>query len=189
MLLTRASGTTGAYGWFKSTGASNTRLPVLLLEPNTAYDVRVRARSALATGLWSDTARAMTNPLSGTNRPRVTLYLNGVTKVKEVPGVTATLTIDSTVVEEGDETTATITVVTDGPKEPHAFMGNLLIRAEAGTAGENDFQVQGVNNASIGVNSLGFDPVESGGVITSYQRSLRQPQGIADGECGSDGVA
>ena len=88
----------------------------------------------------------------------------------DVPRVTATLTVDSTEVEEGDETTATITVVTDGPREPHALMGNLLIRAEAGTAGEKDFQLQGVNGARMSVSSVGFDPVESGGVITSYQR-------------------
>ena len=85
--LTRASGSTGAYGWFKSTDASTTRLPVLLLEPDTAYDVRVRARTALAAGPWSDTARARTNPLQGTNRPQVTLDLNGVTKVKEGDGL------------------------------------------------------------------------------------------------------
>ena len=88
----------------------------------------------------------------------------------DVPRVTATLTVDSTEVEEGDETTATITVVTDGPREPHVFMGNLLIRAEAGTAGEKDFQIQGVNGARMSVSYAGFDPVESGGVITSYQR-------------------
>ena len=88
----------------------------------------------------------------------------------DVPRVTATLTVDSTEVEEGDETTATITVVTDGPREPHAFMGNLLIQAEAGTAEEKDFQLQGVNGARMSVGQAGFDPVESGGVITSYQR-------------------
>ena len=71
----------------KSVDASTTRLPVLLLEPDTAYDVRVRARTALATGPWSGTARARTNPLQGTNRPQVTLDLNGVTKVKERDGL------------------------------------------------------------------------------------------------------
>ena len=71
----------------KSVDASTTRLPVLLLEPDTAYDVRVRARTALATGPWSDTARARTNPLQGTNMPQVTLDLNGVTKVKEGDGL------------------------------------------------------------------------------------------------------
>ena len=71
----------------KSVDASTTRLPVLLLEPDTAYDVRVRARTALATGPWSGTARARTNPLQGTNEPRVTLDLNGVTKVKERDGL------------------------------------------------------------------------------------------------------
>ncbi len=53
----------------------------------------------------------------------------------DVPTVTAALTVDSTEVEEGDEITATITFVTDGPKEPHAFMGTLLLRAEASTEG------------------------------------------------------
>ena len=46
--------------------------------------MRVRARTYLATGPWSDTVRAMTNPLvnSGTNNLSVTLDLDGVTKVK-----------------------------------------------------------------------------------------------------------
>ena len=92
----------------------------------------------------------------------------------DVPTVTAALTVDSTEVEEGDEITATITFVTDGPRVPHAFMGTLLLRAEAGTAGEKDFQLYSLtnlsnrSNVSTGV-GLGFDPVESGGVITSYQ--------------------
>ena len=74
----------GVNGAFRVTGGSTTRLPVLLLEPDTAYDVRVRARSDLATGAWSDTVRARTNPLvnSGTNNPSITLDLDGVTKVK-----------------------------------------------------------------------------------------------------------
>ena len=40
-------------------------LPVLLLEPDTAYDVRVRARTYFASGPWSDTVRATTRPLQG----------------------------------------------------------------------------------------------------------------------------
>ena len=67
----------------KRVNASTTRLPVLLLEPNAAYDVSVRALSGLAAGPWSDTVRATTNPLQGTNNPSVTLDLNDVTKVKE----------------------------------------------------------------------------------------------------------
>ena len=69
-------------GVTRTTGGSTTRLPVLLLEPDTAYDVRVRARSGLASGPWSDTVRATTRPLQGTNSPVVTLDLDGVTKVK-----------------------------------------------------------------------------------------------------------
>ena len=74
----------GVDGAFRVTGGSTTRLPVLLLEPDTAYSVRVRARSGLATGAWSDTVRAQTNPLvnSGTNNPSITLDIDGVEKVK-----------------------------------------------------------------------------------------------------------
>ena len=79
--------TRGSQLRLKSVDASTTRLPVLLLEPDTAYDVRVRARTDLAAGPWSGTARARTNPLQGTNRPQVTLDLNGVTKVKERDGL------------------------------------------------------------------------------------------------------
>ena len=68
-------------GVTRTTGGSTTRLPVLLLEPDTVYDIRVRARSGLASGPWSDTVRATTRPLvgSGTNSPVVTLDLDGVT--------------------------------------------------------------------------------------------------------------
>ena len=79
--------TRGSQLRLKSVDASTTRLPVLLLEPNTAYDVRVRARTDLATGPGSGTARARTDPLQGTNGPRVTLDLNSVTKVKEGDGL------------------------------------------------------------------------------------------------------
>ncbi len=77
-----AAGETEATGVTRTTGGSNTRLPVLLLEPDTAYDVRVRARTYFASGPWSETVRATTNPLQGTNNPSVTLDLDGVTKVK-----------------------------------------------------------------------------------------------------------
>ena len=79
-----APGETDATGVTKTTGGSTLRLPVLLLEPDTAYNVRVRARTYLASGPWSDTATTTTNPLvnSGTNNPVVTLDLNDVTKVK-----------------------------------------------------------------------------------------------------------
>ena len=55
----------------------------MLLEPDTVYDVRVRARTGLASGPWSDTVRAPTRPLQGTNSVSVELDLNGVTKVKQ----------------------------------------------------------------------------------------------------------
>ena len=70
-------------GVTRTTGGSTTRLPVLLLEPDTAYDVRVRARTYLASGPWSETVRAKTNPLQGTNSVSVELDLNDITKVKQ----------------------------------------------------------------------------------------------------------
>ena len=73
---------TGATGATKTTGGSTTRLPVLLLEPDKAYDVRVRARTHFASGPWSDTAQARTNALQGSNNPSVMLDLDGVTKLK-----------------------------------------------------------------------------------------------------------
>ena len=42
----------------------------------------MRARTYFASGPWSDTVRATTNPLQGTNNPSVTLDLDGVTRVK-----------------------------------------------------------------------------------------------------------
>ena len=83
VLLSPAPGSTGAYGATKTTGGSTTRLPVLLLEPDAAYDVRVRARSGLASGPWSDTVRATTRPLQEPNNISVELDLNDVTKVKQ----------------------------------------------------------------------------------------------------------
>ncbi len=75
-----ARGTSG--GVTKATGGSTLRLPVLLLEPDTAYDVRVRARTYFASGPWSETVRAKTRPLQGANSVSVALDLDGVTKVK-----------------------------------------------------------------------------------------------------------
>ena len=74
---------TEATGVTRTTGGSTTRLPVLLLEPGTAYDVRVRARTYLASGPWSDTATATTNSLQGANNPQVELDLNDVTEVQQ----------------------------------------------------------------------------------------------------------
>ena len=81
--LSPAAGETEATGVTRTTGGSTTRLPVLLLEPDTAYNVRVRARTYLASGPWSDTATATTEPLQGANNPQVELDLNDVTKVKQ----------------------------------------------------------------------------------------------------------
>ena len=82
VLVSPAPDGPGVNGAIRVTGGSTTRLPVLLLKPDKAYDVRVRARTYFASGPWSDTVRATTNQLQGSNNPQVTLDLNGVTKLK-----------------------------------------------------------------------------------------------------------
>ena len=73
---------TGATGVTRTTGGSTTSLPVLLLEPDTAYDVRLRARTYFASGPWSETVRAKTRPLQEENNISIELDLDSVTKVK-----------------------------------------------------------------------------------------------------------
>ena len=161
--VTEAGGdmvSTGSKGEFEA-GHASARLDVStnadeVWEEHSTVEVTVKEGSAYQVSSESGTAST-------------------TVKDDDVPTVTAALTVDSTEVEEGDEITATITFVTDVPRVPHAYMGHLYIRAEAGTAEENDFQVRGINNASTyvgsgGFGSGGFEPVESGGVITSYQR-------------------
>ena len=100
----------------------------------------------------------------------------------DVPAVTAALTVDSTEVEEGDEVTATITVTTDGPKELHGYVGNLYIRTDSGTAREHDFELQGLNNASLSVHQSLLKPVENNGVVTTYQAQYSATILITDDE-------
>ena len=87
----------------------------------------------------------------------------------DIPTLTASLSVDSIQAEEGDEITATLTVSTDGAKESHNYAGTIKILTNPGTAGEEDFELRGVNGASIGVNQSWLKPVESDGVVTSYQ--------------------
>ena len=60
-------------------------------------------------------------------------------KDNDVPGVTASISVDSSQAREGEVVTATITVTTDSPKEPHNYVGNLRFSSELGTAQEEDF--------------------------------------------------
>ena len=70
-------------------------------------------------------------------------------KDNDFPDMTAALSLDSTQASEGDEITATITVTTDGPKEPHEYVGNLQIVTRNGTAGEEDFQLNGIATTEL----------------------------------------
>ena len=129
-------------------------------------------------------------------------------KDDDVPAVTAALTVDSNQPQEGEVVTATLTIATDGPKEPHNYVGNLAFRRELGTAQPEDFYIPWdsdysdfpaghriigspvighnydgsivVNSASFGVNQQSMQPVETDGVVTHYQKQISVPILIVD---------
>ena len=90
----------------------------------------------------------------------------------DLPDMTAVLTLDSTEVDEGDQITATITVTTDGPQIPHEHAGTLVIKTTSGTAGKDDFELNGDTNdlRHLHLHAQGaFKPVETAGDITAFQ--------------------
>ena len=114
----------------------------------------------------------------------------------DVPGVTAAFSVDSSEVEEGSEVTVTVTVKTDEPQQPHAYVGNLIFVTEPGTAWEEDFELENdridasraytpdadgrVDRVSIPISTHTLQPVVSNGVVTEYQRQITIPVRIAD---------
>ena len=59
----------------------------------------------------------------------------------DVPPITATLSLDSTHPQEGDVVTVTVTATTDGPKEPHNYVGNLRFIPRLGSGQPEDIDV------------------------------------------------
>ena len=125
-------------------------------------------------------------------------------KDNDVPAVTAAFTVDSGQPQEGDVVTASVTVTTDGPKQPHGYVGNLAFSAEPGSAQQEDLHIPFDSNyrnfpeghrvtgsrsyggdgksASFYVNQQAMQPVESDGVITHYQYQFSVPILIVDDE-------
>ena len=129
-------------------------------------------------------------------------------KDDDVPAVTAALRVDSSQPQEGEVVTATVTIATDGPKEPHNYVGNLAFKHELGTAQQEDFYIPWdsdysdfpaghriigsplighnydgsivVNSASFAVNQQSMQPVEADGVVTHYQNQISVPILIVD---------
>ena len=88
----------------------------------------------------------------------------------DLPDMTAALTLDSTEADEGDQITATITVTTEGPQIPHEHAGQLVIKTYSGTAGEDDFELNGSVIALLALHAQGaFKPVETDGNTTAFQ--------------------
>ena len=71
-------------------------------------------------------------------------------KDNDVPAVTAAFTVDASQPQEGDVVTVTVTVTTDGPKQPHDYVGNLNFIPELGTAQEEDFYIPFGNAFRVG---------------------------------------
>ena len=127
-------------------------------------------------------------------------------KDNDVPAVTAAFTVDTSQPQEGDVVTASVTVTTDGPKQPHGYVGNLDFSAELGSAQQADLHIpfgsnyrnfpaghrvtgshsygggDDVKSASFPVNQQAMQPVESDGVITHYQYQFSVPILIVDDE-------
>ena len=127
-------------------------------------------------------------------------------KDNDVPAVTAAFTVDSSQPQEGDVVTATVTVTTDGPKQPHGYIGNLEFSAELGSAQQEDLHIPFDGNyrnfpeghrvtgsrsydssdlkfATFHVSHLGsMQPVELNGEITHYQYQFSVPILIVDDE-------
>ena len=127
-------------------------------------------------------------------------------KDNDVPAVTAAFTVDTSQPQEGDVVTATVTVTTDGPKQPHSSLGNLEFSVDLGSAQQADLHIpfgsnyrnfpaghritgghsygggDDVNSASFHVNQQAMQPVASDGVITHYQYQFSVPILIVDDE-------
>ena len=127
-------------------------------------------------------------------------------KDNDVPAVTTAFTVDTSQPQEGEVVTATVTVTTDGPKQPHSSLGNLDFSVELGSAQQADLHIpfgsndrnfpeghritgshsygggDDVNSASFYVNQQAMQPVASDGVITHYQYQFSVPILIVDDE-------
>ena len=126
-------------------------------------------------------------------------------KDNDVPAVTAAFTVDSSQPQEGEVVTVTVTATTDGPKQPHSYVGSLDFSAELGSAQQEDLHIpfdsnyrdfpaghrvtgsrsyggSDPNSASFFVNQPAMQPVESDGTITHYQYQFSVPILIVDDE-------
>ena len=136
---------------------------------------------------------------------------SSLVKDNDVPPMKASFSLDSSQAREGDVVTVSVTVTTDGPKEPHNYVGNLNFRPKLGSAQPEDFYIPFGSDyssfpdghritggtysygaiiygdlagasASFAVNLDGIEEVVSGGSITHYQHEFSVPILIVDDE-------
>ena len=115
----------------------------------------------------------------------------------DVPDVTASFSVDSSRVQEGQTVRISITVKTDGAKEPHSYIGTLRFIFEPGTAQVEDVTL-GDNTShsaswivrreflSLGINQVNMLPVMVDGVVEEYRYQRTWPIVIVDDERAED---
>ena len=116
------------------------------------------------------------------------------------PPVTAAFTVDASRVAEGGVVTATVTVTTDVPQQPHGDVGTLRVETEQGSAQAEDFEIS--RNGIVGnsvratdeswnhpvgpswfpVVEQAMQPVLENGLITEYMYQISVPFLVADDE-------
>ena len=114
----------------------------------------------------------------------------------DVPNVTASFSVDSSRVEEGKRATVSITLKTDGAKQPHNYVGNLKFIVELGTAQEEDVRTVDFRRfpeSSIKYRELSWGvpqdimlPVIVNGIVEEYRHQITVPIIIVDDERAED---
>ena len=100
-------------------------------------------------------------------------------KDNDVPDMTATLTLDSLEADEGEEIAATVTITTDGPKEPRAQNGAISVKVIPGTARFDEIEYVKPGRGQVNVGPS-FESVIEDGVVTAYQIQRTVPIRIVD---------
>ena len=98
-------------------------------------------------------------------------------------GVTVSLSVDSTSVEEGSEVVATVTIRTNSARQPTAYLGGVRVTLTPGTAEQGDFISRGINSNTQAMCSVCFTAVRDGGSVTAYEIVYKVPiWAVDDGE-------
>ena len=129
---------------------------------------------------------------------------NSIVEDNDVPDVTASFSVDSNEVQEGEVATVTITVKTDGPKQPHNYVGNIWFVIEPQTVEAEEVRLPDSRSdpapwisalayvrgnerkISLAVADLALQPVVVNGLVEEYRYQMTVPVIIVDDERAED---